>query len=194
MMDTVTILLKYVAPSVGCVTAIINYFSPMPRVWQVRREKVLKVSITFAHAFTYAVNYVLFIMRVQLLLTRVAGTLQEFNPLPVAMITANCIGWTIYACIIGDAFVFAVNFPGFLMGLYMVATCAQYASQKVGHARKAAYCWRQRHLSQVVAVALGAPVRCTKPACHSCLPAVPACLVPLTLALPRLPPPRRCRT
>lgn len=72
-MDSVTILLKYVAPSVGCVTAIINYFSPMPRVWQVRREKVLKVSNTSPPDFILSLKFLLF-MHVTAAAGSVGGT------------------------------------------------------------------------------------------------------------------------
>jgi hypothetical protein len=65
-------------------------------------------------------------------LTPLRCSTQKLNPLPFALIAANCVGWTVYGCITSDYFVFIGNFPGFLMGLFFVSSSMQYATQKVG--------------------------------------------------------------
>jgi hypothetical protein len=47
---------------------------------------------------------------------------------------AATLGCTVYACIIGNLFLFCTNWPGLLLSVFYVATCTPYAPHQVtGH-------------------------------------------------------------
>lgn len=56
---------------------------------------------------------------------RAAGTLGELNPVPFAMVLANCMAWVSYGCITQNPYAYWANAPGILLGMYMVMTGMQ---------------------------------------------------------------------
>ena len=56
------------------------------------------------------------------------GCIGQLNPLPLVAIIANCIGWLIYGAMNADPYVMAANYPGLLMGIYMVMVTYALAS------------------------------------------------------------------
>ena len=58
--------------------------------------------------------------------------LGNLNPLPWIPIVLNCFGWSLYACMKRDHFVFWSNFPGLLSGVFFVVTAIKllYISNK----------------------------------------------------------------
>ena len=55
--------------------------------------------------------------------SRKIGTL---NPYPFAVTIINCIGWTIYGCMLRNYFVFFGNFTGLVLGFYYLLSVFPY--------------------------------------------------------------------
>eukprot|EP01035_Chromulina_nebulosa_P017673 gene17673-23263_t len=53
-----------------------------------------------------------------ILLTRKDNDIGPLNPVPFVITVFNCIGWTIYACMKHDYFIFFSNSTGVLFGLF----------------------------------------------------------------------------
>lgn len=62
---------------------------------------------------------------------RASQALGELNPVPFAMVLANCMAWVSYGCIIQNPYCYWSNAPGLLLGLYMVMTGMQLGSAEV---------------------------------------------------------------
>jgi len=56
------------------------------------------------------------------------GIIGQLNPLPLVAIIANCVGWLIYGAMNSDPYVMAANYPGLLMGIFMVMVTYALAS------------------------------------------------------------------
>ena len=63
-------------------------------------------------------------------MARRKGSLEGINPVPLAMVLANCIAWTVYGLNIGDIFIFLANAPGVLVGLFLFSTGIQLGTPK----------------------------------------------------------------
>lgn len=49
----------------------------------------------------------------------VLGKLGNLNPIPWAVMTGNCLGWTVYAYYTKDPFILASNIPGMLVSVWL---------------------------------------------------------------------------
>jgi hypothetical protein len=58
---------------------------------------------------------------------KAAGSLGAFNPLPMPVIFANCLGWLIYSFLKKDVFIMASNAPGLLLATWYVLTVTRIA-------------------------------------------------------------------
>lgn len=50
-------------------------------------------------------------------------TLQDLNPLPFTVMTANCVGWVAYSYVTQDALVYWPNALGFMLGMFYTLSC-----------------------------------------------------------------------
>lgn len=57
-----------------------------------------------------------------------AGSLGEFNPLPMPIIFANCLSWLIYSFLKKDIFIMLSNAPGLLLATWYVMTVVRLAT------------------------------------------------------------------
>lgn len=59
------------------------------------------------------------------------GSLGDFNPLPMPIIFANCLGWLIYGFLKKDVYIASSNAPGLLLAVWYVLTCVRLADAPV---------------------------------------------------------------
>jgi len=62
---------------------------------------------------------------------RTQGSLGDFNPLPMPVIFANCLGWLIYSFLKKDVFIMLSNAPGLLLSVWYVLTVVKLADPAV---------------------------------------------------------------
>eukprot|EP01024_Parvocaulis_polyphysoides_P018369 TRINITY_DN1813_c1_g2_i1.p1 TRINITY_DN1813_c1_g2~~TRINITY_DN1813_c1_g2_i1.p1 ORF type:complete len:270 (-),score=42.54 TRINITY_DN1813_c1_g2_i1:124-912(-) len=80
---------------------------------------------------TILANVMFFSPLTAVLQVRQTQTLGELNPLPFPVITANCVGWLLYAVLLKNYFLLFGNLPGALLGIFYSLTCLTYAPQKI---------------------------------------------------------------
>jgi solute carrier family 50 protein (sugar transporter) len=55
--------------------------------------------------------------------------LESLNPAPYPIFVANCLGWSIYSCVVANHWVWWGNFPGFLIGIWLCFTAIGMCSE-----------------------------------------------------------------
>jgi uncharacterized protein with PQ loop repeat len=99
MSSSSEILTKHVAPIIGFVLANFMFFSTLPKILSIRLEKN-QTKKTFSHAI---------------------DSVKDVKHVPATvfvLMTANCISWMIYACVIKDYWVFMSNVPGVIVATF----------------------------------------------------------------------------
>ncbi|KAI8848508.1 sugar efflux transporter for intercellular exchange-domain-containing protein [Chytridium lagenaria] len=86
--STCQIVMKYVVPSLGSVTALCLMLAPVPAVLAAAK----------------------------------AGVVGNLNPLPISLITVNCLGWVAYSWLVKDYFIAIPNLLGWSIGTFNLLT------------------------------------------------------------------------
>ncbi|KAJ3105903.1 hypothetical protein HDU96_008390 [Phlyctochytrium bullatum] len=88
------VVLKYVVPAIGSLTAMFLMVAPVPDVLKAAKS----------------------------------GKLGSLNPIPIALITVNCLGWIAYGWLVRDYFVALPNVFGWTVGSFQLFTLFPFLS------------------------------------------------------------------
>ena len=90
--------------------------------------------LLFVPSLAVFVNVAMWVSALPAILNaRITKNLGDLNPLPLAVMFVQCVGWVMYGGIIKDYFIYFANLPGVCLGLfYVISAIALSTKNKVG--------------------------------------------------------------
>lgn len=125
------IAMNNVAPMLGTVIGIAMWLSPLKTVLQARKEKYLGSLNPYPFGE----------FKAEWLLEHIWSDLIELSLLRAGITVLNCYAWMLYAAMIKDYYIFASNFPGFVLGLFYSISSLVLLSQGKSSSEGTTYFW-----------------------------------------------------